>query len=270
MKRPCFQLLCLTALLLSGAGRLLAQYAEGQQAFDAQNYAAAQSAWQRGADAGDARSQYSLGYLAQFGLVGGTDLAAAKTWYEKAAAGKNADALYALGLMYETGQAGEKDLTKALDYYRQASAAGPQADAEYAIGRMLLRGRGGPRDAKESVTWLRKAALKNNPAAQYMLAASYEAGWGVPVNEGEAYYWYRRADQGDPVELAEQDVAFEPKIAIAALRRRLSPDIIALWDEKLRHEAARPDPPSPLLPAKSPAKETPKEHPAALTQPAEH
>jgi TPR repeat protein len=261
MNRPFLQLLILIALLLSGAGRLLAQYADGQQAFDAQDYPRAQAAWQKGAAAGDAKSQYSLGYLAQFGLVGGSDPVAAKGWYEKAAANKSADALYALGLMYESGQAGEKDLAKALDYYRQAAAAGPQSDAEYAIGRMLLRGRGVPRDAKESVAWLRKAALKNNPAAQYMLAAACEAGWGMKVNEGEAYYWYRRADQGDPVELEEQDVAFEPKIAIAALRRRLSPEIIALWDEKLRHEAAPPQPP---------VKETAKNRPPALTQPADH
>jgi len=230
-------LLSLTLFLL-GAEPVLAQYEDGQKAFDAGDYAGALAAWQKGAAANDSRSQYSLGYLAQFGLAGGADYGAAKSWYEKAADNNNADALYALGLMFETGQAGAKDLTHAFDLYHKAAAAGVQPDAEYAIGRMLLRGRGVPRDAAESVKWLKKAAQHNNPAGQYMLAAAYEAGWGVKTDEGEAYYWYRRADQGDPVELEEQDVSFEPKIAIAALKKRLPADVIEDEDARLKRDLA--------------------------------
>jgi len=254
MIRPFFALLWMVAVLLICATPVLAQYEDGQQAFDAGDYMKAQAAWQKGAEGGDPRCQYSLGYVAQFGLAGAADLDVAKDWYEKAAANKSADALYALGLMYETGQAGSKDLGRAFDYYHQAAAAGTQPDAEFAIGRMLLRGRGVPRDAKESVVWLKKAALHNNASAQYMLGAAYEAGWGVPINDGEAYYWYRRADAGDPVELEEQDVAFEPKVAIAALRRRLPADTIDYWDAKLKRDLAPP--------AKEKAKATP-----ALTAP---
>jgi len=255
MRRASLPVICIVTLLLTVAGPVLAQYEEGQQAFDSGDYGKAQAAWQKGAEAGDARCQYSLGYMAQFGLGAAADTGAARSWYEKAAAAKNADALYALGLMFETGQAGEKDLTKAFDYYRQAAAAGPQPDAEYAVGRMLLRGRGVPRNARESIVWLKKAAQHNNPSAQYMLAASYEAGWGVPVDEAQAYYWYRRADLGDPVELEEQDVAFAPKIAIAALRKVLPADEIAEIDARIAREKKTP-------PAK-PAKPLP-----ALTKPA--
>lgn len=264
MKRFFFALLIITGPLLLAGQKVLAQYDEGQQAFDAKDYAHAQAAWLKGAEAEDGKSQYSLGYLMQFGLVGAADPTAAKGWYEKAAANKNADALYALGLMYETGQAGDKDLTKALDYYKQAAASGPQSDAEYAVGRMLLRGRGVPRDAKQSISWLKKSAQHNNPAAQYMLAAAYEAGWGMPINEGEAYYWYRRADQGDPVELEEQDVSFEPKIAIAALRRRLPAEAIAEWDAKLKRDLA----PMPQKAMKMVKASKPDQPAAALTQPA--
>jgi hypothetical protein len=249
--------------LLSWGNPVLAQYEIGQRAFDQGDYLAAQTAWKKGAEAEEGKSQYSLGYLAQFGLAGGVDLTAALSWYEKAAANKSAEALYALGLMFETGQADTKDLGKAFDYYQQAAAIGPQPDAEYAIGRMLLRGRGVPRDAKQSVLWLKRAASHDNPAAQYMLAASFEAGWGVAIDEGQAYYWYRRADQGDPVELEEQDVAFEPKIAIAALRHRLPADEIALWDAKLKRDLAMRNKPA------SPAKAK-KDAPPALTRPAEH
>lgn len=240
IRRPS-SLLLFSTLFLLAAQPVLAQYEDGQKAFDAGDYAGAQAAWQKGAEANDAKSQYSLGYLAQFGLAGGADLNAAKSWYEKAAENNSPDGLYALGLMYETGQAGEKDLAHALALYRKAAAAGPQPDAEYAIGRMLLRGRGVPRDARESVVWLKKAAGHGNPAGQYMLAAAYEAGWGVKIDEGEAYYWYRRADQGDKVELEEQDVSFEPKIAIAALKKRLPADLIEDEEDRLRHDlAAKP------------------------------
>lgn len=257
--------LALAVGLVLAPTALLAQYEDGQKAFDSGDYAAAQAAWAKGAEANDAKSQYSLGYLAQFGLAGGADLGAAKSWYEKAADNNNPDALYALGLMYETGQAGTKDLAKAFDLYHKAAAAGTQPDAEYAIGRMLLRGRGVARNAKESVTWLRKAALHDNPAGQYMLAAAYEAGWGVKINEGEAYYWYRRADQGDKVELEEQDVSFEPKIAIAALKKRLPADVIEDYDEKLRHDiAAAKAKPKDVKKEKAPAKGEAK--PDALTK----
>ena len=257
--------LAVAAALLFAPLPLLAQYEDGQKAFDAGDYAGAQAAWQKGAEANDPRSQYSLGYLSQFGLAGGADPGAARSWYEKAADGNNADALYALGLMYETGQAGTKDLLKAFELYHKAASAGPQADAEYAIGRMLLRGRGVPRDAKQSVVWLRRAAQHGNPAGQYMLAAAYEAGWGVAINEGEAYYWYRRADQGDPVELEEQDVAFEPKIAIAALKKRLPADLIEDYDAKLRHDiaAAKATPKAAAKKDKAPAKPDDKPESAA-------
>lgn len=238
MSRRASSLLLISALLLTAPLPVLAQYEEGQKAFDAGDYAAAQAAWQKGAEANDAKSQYSLGYLAQFGLAGGADLNAAKNWYEKASQNNSPDGFYALGLMYETGQAGEKDLARAFDLYQKAAAAGPESDAEYAVGRMLLRGRGVPRDAKASVVWLKKAAQHGNPAGQYMLAAAYEAGWGVKIDEGEAYYWYRRADQGDPVELQEQDVSFEPKIAIAALKKRLPADIVEDEEDRLKHDLA--------------------------------
>ncbi len=265
-------LLSLLALLLLGPKPVLAQYEDGQKAFDSGDYAGAQAAWQKGAEANDPRSQYSLGYIAQFGLVRGADLSAARSWYEKAGSNNSADALYALGLMYETGQAGAKDLSRAFDLYHQAAAAGPQSDAEYAIGRMLLRGRGVPRNANESVNWLKKAAQHGNPAGQYMLAAAYEAGWGVRVDEGEAYYWYRRADQGDPVELEEQDVSFEPKIAIAALKRRLPADVVEDYDAKLKRDLAsaksKPKAKSDAKPA--PKTETPPDganaQPDALTK----
>jgi len=227
-------LLSFVITFLIGASPVLAQFDDGVAAMQTGDYAKALDAWQKAADGGDARSQYSIGYLHQFGLGVPRDFDKAKEWYEKAAAQNNADALYSLGLLYENGHAGRKDLAEAMSYYRRATATGPHADAEYAIGRMTLRGRGVPRDPVEGVKWLKKAAEHQSPAAQYMLGAAYEAGWGVVANDGEAYYWYSRALAGDPQELQEQDMAFQPKIAIDALRRRMSPERIHQIDLRLR------------------------------------
>jgi hypothetical protein len=66
---------------------------------------------------------------------------------------------------------------------------------------------------------------------------------------------------GDHVELEEQDVAFEPKIAIAALRQRLPADEIARWDARLKRDLAVKG--KPVAAAAKAKKEQP-----ALTQPA--
>lgn len=232
-----YRLILLLASILTlslSASPLWAQFEEGVTALQREDYTKALEIWQHGADNGDTKSQYSLGYLYQFGLGVAADLGKAKEWYEKAAAGNDQDALYALGLMYETGKSGRKDLAEAMKLYRQAVQAGLQPDAEYAIGRMILRGRGVPRDPVEGVKWLTTAARHNQPAAQYMLGAAFEAGWGMPPNDREAYYWYRRSQEGDAVELQEHDMAFQPQIAIDALKRRLSAEVIHAIEGKLR------------------------------------
>ncbi len=208
---------------------------------NAGDYAKALDIWQKNGDT-DPRVLYSLGYLYQFGLGTGVDLARARDYYEKAAQQKNADATYALGLMYEAGKGVGRDLAQAMIYYRQAAGLGPHADAEYAIGRMYLRGRGVTRDPVEALPWLRKAADHGHPAAQYMLGAAYEAGWGVPPDKVEAYYWYSRAQQGDVVELEEQDMSFQPKIALESLRRTMSKEEIAAAKAKLRKTNGAPPP----------------------------
>ena len=217
---------------------MLAQFDDGVAAIQAENYGGALEAFTKAGD--DPRAQYSIGYLYQFGLGVPADLGKAKEWYDKAAAGKNPDALYALGLLYETGKSGRKDLAEAMKDYRAAADSGQSPDAEYAVGRMILRGRGVPRDPVEGVKWLRKAANHNQVAALYMMGAAYEAGWGVAPDPAEAYYWYRRSQLGDQVELAEHDMSFEPKIAIDALKRRLSAETIRQLEARVKAASAAP------------------------------
>ena len=273
MKYRCILLLASALTLALNASPLWAQFEDGVTALQTQDYAKALEIWQHGAENGDPKSQYSLGYLYQFGLGTAADLGKAKEWYEKAAAGNHPDALYALGLMYETGKSGRKDLGEAMKLYRRAVQAGQQPDAEYAIGRMILRGRGVPRDPVEGVKWLTTAARHNQPAAQYMLGAAFEAGWGMPPNDREAYYWYRRSQEGDAVELQEHDMAFQPQIAIDALKRRLSPEIVRSIESRLRADKSAPPEKSAATqdaartPHNSNLPLEPGESPPALTRP---
>lgn len=261
-------LLAAAAALVVGTMPVAAHFDDGVAALRAGDYDKARAAWQADADGGDARCQYSLGYLFQFGLGVPIDLGKAREWYEKAAAQNNPDALYALGLMYENGKAGRKDLAEAMSDYRKADAAGPQYDADYAIGRMYLRGRGVARNQAEGIKWLKKAAEHDQPAAQYMLGAAYEAGWGVPPNPMEAYFWYRRAADGDQVELQEQDMAFEPKIAIEALKKRLSREEMAAVEARLRRHPPAKAPVAATKPKAQPVSQpvATGERPDALTK----
>jgi tetratricopeptide (TPR) repeat protein len=223
-----------TLALLAASAPARADFDEGVAGLRAENYAAAKDAWEKCPE--DDRCQYSLGYLYQFGLGVQADYGKARDYYQQAADKNNPDALYALGLMYETGKSGQKDLTKAMSLYKQAAATGKSIDAEYAVGRMILRGRGVPRDPVEGIKWLRKAADHGQVAAQYMMGAAYEAGWGVSPDLAEAYYWYRRSQAGDAVELADQDMSFQPQIAIESLKRRLTADEVRLIEARLKKD----------------------------------
>jgi len=228
--------LLIFAALLALHGPALGQYDDGVSAIQTANYAGALEAWQKCPD--EPRCQYSIGYLYHFGLGVPADFGKATEFYGKAAAGHYPDALYALGLLTETGKTGRKDLTEAMRLYREAAETGASPDAEYAVGRMVLRGRGVERNPVEALKWLRRAADHGQVAAQYMMGAAYEAGWGVTPDLGEAYYWYRRSQQGDPVELADHDMSFQPQIAIDSLKRRLSSGEIHAIEARLKKPAA--------------------------------
>lgn len=231
----------LAVAFLQPTASATAGFDEGVAALRSGNYAKAMEEWTKAAEGGDARAQYGVGYLYQFGLGVGPDNAKAKGWYEKAAARNDPDALLALGSMYESGKAGRQDLKEAIKDYRAAAASGRSPDAEFALGRMSMRGRGMERDAKAGVEWLEKAAAHGQAAAQYMLGAAYETGAGVSADPVAAYYWYSAALAGDPAVLRQTDPSFEPKVALEALRKRMSAAQIAAAEAQIKaHPAGQP------------------------------
>ena len=219
-----------------------ADFAEGVDALQKKQYAVALDQWQRAAETGDARSQYALGYLFQFGLGTPPDNNQALAWYEKAAAQSNPDAQLALGLMYESGRAGKRNRDKAIGFYKLAAASGHSPDAEYALGRIYFRGQGVPRDENLGLTWVIKAANDGQPGAQYLLGEAYEVGGILKADKIDAYYWYTAALAGDEVVLREADPEFNPRKAIAVLMQHMTRAEIATGNEKL---AKTPPPVAP-------------------------
>ncbi len=234
-------------------------FQDGVTALQAGQYAVALDIWQKSAEAGDAQSQYGLGYLYQFGLGTDVDNVQALAWYQKSAAQNEPDALYASALMYESGRAGKQDRAKALILYRQAATTGKSPSAEYALGRIYLRGDGVPRDEREGIIWLGKAANDGQPAAQYMLGAAYEVGTIVKQDKIEAYYWYSAALNGDQAVLHGTDPEFDPQAAIDGLMLHMSK-----WDvEDAKAKLKKTPPPQGPTPQAAVPKVQPK--PAAQT-----
>jgi TPR repeat protein len=240
-----FALSMALALLLWGPRPAVAGFDEGVTALQAGQYAVALDIWQKSAEAGDAKSQYGLGYLYQFGLGTDPDNTQAKAWYEKAAAQNEPDALFALGLMYESGLAGATDRAKAIELYRKAVATGRSPDAEYALGRVYMRGQGVPRDEKQGLVWLIKAAEMGQPAAEYMIGAAYETGGVLKADKVEAYYWYSGALLGDQAVLRETDPEFDAKAALDTLVQHMTRNEIADAKAKLKKTPPPQAEPSP-------------------------
>ncbi len=135
-----------------------------------------------------ARADYSAGLAA---YERGDYVVALREWRPLAEQG-DAKAQFKLGVMYEFGQGVPQDYAEALQWYRKAAAQGV-AEAQYNLGSMYLKGQGVPQDYAEAVKWYRKPAKRGGAKAQYNLGIMYRTGLGVPQDYAEAVKWYRKA-----------------------------------------------------------------------------
>jgi TPR repeat protein len=58
------------------------------------------------------------------------------------------------------------------------------------LGAMYGDGTGVPKDEQQAVFWYRKAADQGDAVAQYNLGVMYANGTGVPKDEQHAYFWF--------------------------------------------------------------------------------
>lgn len=136
-----------------------------------QNPKAAFAYFQKAADKGHVRAQYSLGHAYNFGEGTRTDYAQALRWYQKASDGGNTDATTAIGVLYAEGRGVAQNFKTAMGAFQRASDAG-NAEAMRRIGNMYFNGDGVRQNDAQAYAWLRKAAAAGSEAAARRLATT--------------------------------------------------------------------------------------------------
>ena len=112
----------------------------------------------------------------------------------------DARAQYSLGWIYRGNKDIPNDVTEdyeeSVKWYGKAAKQG-HASAQTWLGVMYDLGLGVNRDYKEAIKWYRKAASQGNTLGQLRLASFYSQGKGVAKNLKEAEKWYLRSASYD-------------------------------------------------------------------------
>ena len=82
----------------------------------------------------------------------------------------------------------------------EQKAVSGDAAAQCGLGLIYKEGQGIPPDDTQAAFWFRKAAEQGNSNAEYMLGNLYLNGAGVPKDETQAVFWYRKGVEQDDAE----------------------------------------------------------------------
>lgn len=188
--------------LLAAAAPAHADFATGEAAFKAGNYADAYLQLLPAARAGDARAQFMLGELSDNGLGPiALDPHEAVRWYRMAAAQDHGEAQFALARHYALGRGVKLDKDEAVKWLTRA-ADNKFEPAILDLAQLYADGRGVPKDPVKATALLQRAAELGNPDGQYRYAERLIAGLGTDRDEKAGWAWLRRAaDNGQPAAL---------------------------------------------------------------------
>jgi hypothetical protein len=153
-------------MLCCGSG--IAGPKEGTDAFVKGDYVTALKELRPLAERGNAKAQYRLGRMYEFGQGVVVDKAQALVWLRKSAAQGDAEAQLELGVMYATGDGVKQDDKMAVELFQKAATQG-EATAQYNLGLMYAKGNGVQKDYAQAVAWFRKAAEQGDVRAQFKL-----------------------------------------------------------------------------------------------------
>jgi len=155
------------------------------------------------------------------------DYATALKEFQPLAEQGNAKAQFNLGFMYEYGLGVPKDYTFAVKWYRKSAEQG-NALASLVLSSMYGIGNGVPKDEKLMFKWLRKSAEQGSVVAQFSLGMMYAKGEGVPTDNVLAHMWFNlSAANGEGEAIRVRDI-FEKKMTPQQIAeaQRLSRDWI--------------------------------------------
>jgi len=177
---------------------------DGLAAYKAGDYAKALSELQPAASQGNASAEKTLAKMYAIGQGVKEDDAQAIAWWSKAAEAGDAEAQWQLGLEYHSGERVKRDYRQAVMWYRKSAEQGYGA-AQLNLANMLT-GAFPPveEDRVEAARWLQLAADQNTMGAASMLGSWYASGIGVPHDDTQAVYWWRRASESSRLEFGAE------------------------------------------------------------------
>jgi len=143
-------------------------FGDGLAAYSLQDYQRAYEIWRPMAEAGDARAQYHLAQLFDYGRGVLADDAKAADWYRRAAEAGYPAAGYHLGAALMA--AGQPEQARP---WLERSAAAGEPRAQYSLAALLMRGGASRPDFPAALGWLDKAiaGLPAGPQRKLALAA---------------------------------------------------------------------------------------------------
>ena len=212
----------------------MAQYNRGE-------FEGARAAFEKLAQAGDAKAQYNLGVMTREGKGGPKSDADAFGWFRKSADQGKAAAAFMVGAMYDHGVGITKSSGEAVRWYRVA-ADGGDAAAQFALGQLYMTGEGVSKDATIAVSWWLKAAEQGDADAQYDLGIAYSRGTGVAKDFVHSFYWMLRAEaQGNTAadEVVSRYRAYAGREELAEVRELEAARGSLPKDEAARVESTR-------------------------------
>ncbi len=159
MLRRFLALVLLVVALASTPQAVAGPLEDGVSALRRDDYATALRLLRPLAEQGDARAQFHLGALYNFGGGVPQDYVQAASWYRKAAEQGDAWAQINLGVKYEIGQGVPQNYAQAVSWYRKAAEQG-DAGAQNNLGGMYFKGQGVPQDFVQAHMWFNLAASR--------------------------------------------------------------------------------------------------------------
>lgn len=155
-----------------------ASVADGMDAYAAGHFGEARRVWTALADAGDARAQYMLGYMAENGQGRAWSNHDAADWYGRAAALNYPQAQVALGNLYQRGMGVERDPQRAVALFRAAAREG-YGPGQFQYALAFFHGSGVAQDFGEALRWFQAAAANGVADARpYVAFAGTSSGDG--------------------------------------------------------------------------------------------
>jgi TPR repeat protein len=164
-------------------------YAQLGRALNAgRKYADAVANYRIAADQRSPLGQHGLGTMYEHGESVARDAVQAVFWYGKAAEQDYAPSQDNLGALYANGDGVRKDIAQAMALFRKAAEQG-FVNSELNLGRMYDE----TKAFAQAAVWYRKAAEHGDIEAANNLGSLYYNGLGVPENNQEAIFWFKKA-----------------------------------------------------------------------------